>query len=76
MISSNFKAARSQLDHGFVDVKMAKALSVREVFSWLKCRHATNVVLEVDALSVVQALKGQTIYIYSLVSIGKERVMV
>ncbi|XP_031093123.1 uncharacterized protein LOC115997669 isoform X1 [Ipomoea triloba] len=52
-----FVAARGQNWLGCYQPKLAEAISVREALKWLKERNFDNVIVETDALLVIQGLK-------------------
>ncbi|XP_073138172.1 uncharacterized protein [Henckelia pumila] len=51
---------------GISDPTLAKALSIREALSWLKELNLSNLIVESDALLVIQALKNKASDISSL----------
>lgn len=54
---------------GLVDPCAAEALGIREVLSWIKNRGLSKIVVESDALVVVNAINGSTpdFYIFGLI---------
>uniref|UniRef100_A0A803Q666 Reverse transcriptase n=1 Tax=Cannabis sativa TaxID=3483 RepID=A0A803Q666_CANSA len=54
----NFEEAYSNSKIGLVAPEIAEAVGVKEVFSWIKTNHLTDVEVETDSLVVVQAIKG------------------
>ena len=53
-------AAKNGWLHDPLDPLMAKVMSCRKAFKWLKASGYSNVVLEIDALNVFNALLGLT----------------
>ena len=55
--SGGFIVARSIFVVGLPNPKLAEALSLCEPFSWLKEQGLSNIVVECDALSMIQSLQ-------------------
>ena len=51
-------AAKNGVMNGLVDPAMAEAMSCREALSWLKSLNISKVIVESDALQVINCLNG------------------
>ena len=51
-------AAKNGVMNGLFDSAMAEAISCREALNWLKNLNITKVIVESDALQVINAMKG------------------
>ncbi|KAM6589517.1 hypothetical protein CsatA_012122 [Cannabis sativa] len=51
--------ASSTYSYGFSNAPFAEIISIKEALSWIKDSHLSNVVIETDCLTAVQALQSQ-----------------
>ncbi|XP_012087681.1 uncharacterized protein LOC105646438 [Jatropha curcas] len=56
-----FIAAKTMLLHGQFNALHAEALSVREALSWIKAKAWSSIIVESDALMVVNAINSSTV---------------